>query len=56
VKVTFFRGESLTPIPPVASKIQGVRYFHIHEGDTLDEDIVTSWIQQAAKLPGEKCF
>ncbi|MGL6097825.1 MAG: DUF1801 domain-containing protein, partial [Fimbriiglobus sp.] len=33
VKVTFFRGTSLVPVPPVASKVKDVRYFHIHEGD-----------------------
>lgn len=56
VKVTFFRGASLTPVPPVESKQKEVRYFHIHEHDVLDEKLVGSWIKQAAKLPGETCF
>jgi hypothetical protein len=56
VKVAFFRGASLRPLPPVESKQKDVRYFHVHEGDVLDEDLVTSWIRQASELPGERCF
>ncbi|VTT98245.1 histidine kinase : Histidine kinase OS=Cupriavidus sp. SK-4 GN=CF68_03525 PE=4 SV=1: DUF1801 [Gemmataceae bacterium] len=56
VKVAFFRGASLSPVPPVESKQKDVRYFHIHEGDTPDEALVASWITQAAELPGETCF
>ncbi|HMP01655.1 MAG TPA: DUF1801 domain-containing protein [Gemmatales bacterium] len=56
IKVTFFRGTSLRPPPPVESKCEGVRYFHIHEGDLLDEKLLSSWIRQASKLPGETCF
>jgi hypothetical protein len=56
VKVTFFRGTSLRPVPPVESKVKGVRYFHVHEHDELDEDLVASWIRQASELPGEVCF
>jgi hypothetical protein len=52
VKVTLFRGASLRPVPPVESKDEHVRYFHIHEHEELDEELVTSWIEQAAKLPG----
>ena len=52
VKVVFFRGTSLHPVPPVESKHKDVRYFHIHEDDTLDEGQMTTWIQQAAALPG----
>jgi hypothetical protein len=52
IKVTFFRGTSLDPLPPVASKDANVRYFHIHEGEPLDEAQVTSWIRQAAAIPG----
>ncbi len=53
LKVTFFRGQSLDPIPPVASKSGDTRYAHIHEGD-FDEAQFVSWIEQAAKLPGER--
>lgn len=56
VKVAFFRGSSLRPLPPVASKKPAVRYFHVHEGEKLDEKLVGSWIRQASQLPGESCF
>lgn len=56
VKVAFFRGTMLRPLPPVESKQKDVRYWHIFEGEPFDEALVASWIQQAAKLPGEKCF
>lgn len=56
VKVAFFRGTSLRPIPPVESKQKEVRYFHLHEGDPFDEALVAGWVRQAAELPGEKCF
>lgn len=52
VKVSFFRGASLRPVPPVESKDKETRYFHIHEDDQLDEDLVASWIKQASELPG----
>src|SRR5687767_15345201 len=32
VKVAFFRGTSLRPVPPVESKHKEVRYFHVYEG------------------------
>ncbi|MXX99226.1 MAG: DUF1801 domain-containing protein [Chloroflexi bacterium] len=56
VKVTFLRGGSLQPIPPVASKDPNVRYFHIHEDEEIDEELVTDWIRQAAAQPGEFLF
>jgi hypothetical protein len=56
VKVAFFRGASLRPMPPVESKQKDVRYFHIHENDQFDEKLVASWIRQASELPGEKLF
>ena len=43
-------------MPPVESKHKEVRYFHIHEHDRLDEELMASWIKQAAALPGEACF
>ena len=52
VKVAFFRGASLRPVPPVESKSKEVRYFHIHENDKFDEPQVAAWIRQAAALPG----
>ena len=52
VKVAFFDGASLRPLPPVESKQPKVRYFHIHEGDALDEKQLAAWVKQASKLPG----
>lgn len=54
IKVAFFRGTSLRPVPPVASKSRDTRYFHIHENDTLDEAQFTAWVKQASALPGER--
>ena len=56
VKVTFLNGGSLRPLPPVTSRYEHVRYFHIHEGDEPDEDLLVSWIKQASALPGEETF
>jgi hypothetical protein len=50
--VTFFRGTSLRPVPPGASKHKETRYLDIHEDDALDEAQLTSWVRQAAALPG----
>ena len=52
VKVTFFRGASLRPLPPGPSKDKNTRYLDIHEGDELDEAQFASWVKQAAALPG----
>jgi hypothetical protein len=52
VKVAFFRGTSLRPVPPGDSKHQEVRYLDVHEDDQLDEELVASWIRQASELPG----
>lgn len=54
IKVTFFRGASLTPAPPVESRHTEVRYCHIHEGDGIDEAQFADWVTQASRLPGEK--
>jgi hypothetical protein len=48
VKVAFFRGTSLRPLPPGASKQKDVRYLDIHEDDQLDEELMASWIRQAS--------
>lgn len=52
IKLAFFRGASLTPLPPVDAKDANTRYFHIHEGDELDVDLLAGWLRQAAELPG----
>jgi hypothetical protein len=56
VKVAFFRGTELDPVPPVASKKEGIRYVHLHEDEPLDEALLARWIRQAAKLPGMDWF
>ena len=52
VKVAFFRGTSLRPLPPGASKHKEVRYLDIREENRLDEAQLSAWIRQAAALPG----
>lgn len=53
VKVTFFRGLSLKPIPPGGTPKSGdARWLDIYEADGFNEKQLASWIQQAAKLPG----
>jgi hypothetical protein len=52
VKVAFFRGRSLRPVPPGASKGKDTRYIDLHEGDELDEARFATWVKQAAALPG----
>jgi hypothetical protein len=54
VKVTFFRGTSLRPVPPGESKQKEVRYLDIHEDDQLDEAQFAAWMKQASRLPGER--
>ena len=52
VKVTFFCGSALLPVPPGESKHKDVRYLDIREDDALDEAQLASWIGQAASRPG----
>ena len=52
VKVTFLNGSSLDPLPPVESKDKDTRYYHIFEAGIVDEELVESWIRQAAAIPG----
>ncbi|MGE3075345.1 MAG: DUF1801 domain-containing protein [Dehalococcoidia bacterium] len=56
IKLTFFRGGALTPPPPIESKQADVRYFHLAEGEPIDEPLLGGWIRQAAELPGEPLF
>jgi hypothetical protein len=50
VKVSFFRGTSLRPVPPGGTG-KDARWIDVHEQD-LDEARMASWIRQAAALPG----
>ena len=54
VKVAFFRGASLAPVPPGTSKQKDVRYLDIHEDDEIDDAQLAAWVKQASLLPGEK--
>lgn len=54
IKVAFFRGASLHPIPPGASKHKEVRYLDIREDDQFDEAQFSDWVKQASQLPGER--
>jgi len=54
LKVAFFRGASLRPLPPGASRQKDVRYLDIHEDDQLDEAQFAAWVKQASQLPGER--
>jgi hypothetical protein len=53
IKVAFFRGTSLDPVPPGESKSRDTRYLNIHEDDPFDEAQFSAWVKQASQLPGE---
>jgi hypothetical protein len=52
IKLTFMNGARLDPVPPVESKDEQARYYHLHEHDDVDEVLIGRWIGQAAVLPG----
>jgi hypothetical protein len=52
VKVAFFNGTSLEPLPPGESKDENVRYLDIYEDDQFDEQQFAAWVKQASQLPG----
>ncbi|MES2280599.1 MAG: DUF1801 domain-containing protein [Pseudomonadota bacterium] len=52
IKVAFFRGASLQPMPPGTSKDANTRYLEIREDDNIDEAQFMAWVKQAAKIPG----
>jgi len=54
VKVAFFKGASLKPLPPGTSKQKCVRYLDVHQDDEIDEAQLISWVKQASKSPGER--
>jgi hypothetical protein len=54
IKVAFFRGTSLQPVPPEESKQKEVRYLHIYEDGPFDESQFVDWVKQASQLPGER--
>ena len=54
IKVAFFNGAALVPLPPGSSKQKNVRYLDIYEDDAFDEAQFADWVKQASQLPGEK--
>jgi len=54
IKLAFFRGALLKPMPPVSSKTKEARYLHIAEDAKFDETQFVDWIRQASQMPGEK--
>ncbi|MFT4074457.1 MAG: DUF1801 domain-containing protein [Asticcacaulis sp.] len=54
IKLAFFNGAHLVPLPPGASKQKEVRYLDIREDDAIDEAQLTDWIRQASRLPGQR--
>ena len=54
IKVAFFRGAALEPLPPGKSKQEHVRYLDIYEDQPLDEEQFADWVRQASLLPGER--
>lgn len=53
VKVTFFAGTSLDPIPPGGTPKSGpARWIDVHGLEEFDEAVFGEWIRQAAALPG----
>jgi hypothetical protein len=54
IKLAFFRGVHLTPMPPEGSRTPSARYLHLHEGEALDEKQLVDWVKQASLIEGEK--
>jgi len=52
VKVTFFSGAKLRPLPPGESKDANARTLDIREDDEFDEAQFAAWVKQAGELPG----
>lgn len=52
IKLTFFRGAELDPLPPVAFQDPDARAFHISEDDDPDDQQLLRWFAQAATVPG----
>jgi hypothetical protein len=52
VKVAFFKGAALTPMPPGESKTADTRYLDVYEHDELDLAQLAMWIKQASQQPG----
>ncbi|MDV6330473.1 DUF1801 domain-containing protein [Asticcacaulis sp. 201] len=53
VKIAFFHGAALNPLPPGASKQKNVRYLDIHENEPIDDAQLIDWVRQASRIPGD---
>lgn len=54
IKLAFFRGTSLRPMPPEPSKNVHTRYLHVYENQPFDQAQFLAWAEQASRLPGER--
>ena len=54
IKLAFFRGTSLRPMPPEPSKTAHTRYLHVYQNQPFDEAQFLAWAEQASRLPGER--
>jgi hypothetical protein len=54
IKIAFFRGVQLNPMPPEGSKTPSARYLHVHEGEAVDKGQFADWVRQASRIKGEK--
>ncbi len=52
VQLTFMRGTSLSPVPPISSKPEETRYLNIQENNELNENLIADWVRQVSQLPG----
>ena len=52
LKLGFFDGTSLKPVPPVPLKSKPMAALDVRKDDTLDEARLARWVKQAVKLPG----
>jgi hypothetical protein len=52
IKIAFFRGRLLHPLPSVESKTEDTRYLHVPESGQFDEAQFLDWVRQASRLPG----
>lgn len=56
VKIAFFRGAALRPVPPEASTQTDVRYVHIRETDTMTRPSCVAGSGRPRSSPANHCF
>jgi hypothetical protein len=52
IKITFYRGTSLRPVPAGKSRHPEARYFDIYKDEKFNQPLIASWVQQASELSG----